>query len=75
MKGTAVSPRSMTIRTDTTNRAGIAKDFHRGLNFRVVWQDNTGETHFVIHNTASVSVKKMLEDQGVRYEDALIERI
>jgi hypothetical protein len=65
----------MTVRIDTTNRSGIAKDFRPGLDFYVVWQDGNGVMHSAIHNTATVSVKKMLENQGIKYEDAEIERL
>lgn len=75
MKGSTVSPRSMTVRTDTANLGGIAKPLRRGIDFRVLYQDRKGDLQLVFHNTATVSVKKMLEDQGVRYEDAEIEPI
>jgi hypothetical protein len=65
----------MTVRINTTNAGGVATPVHRGLNFRVQYRDADGKLQLVFHNTASVSVKKMLEDQGVRYEDAEIELI
>lgn len=64
----------MTLRTNTDNRGGIAKSFRSGLDFRVSWEKD-GVSYTVPHNTSTISVKKMLEDRGVKYEEARVERV
>lgn len=62
------------VRFDTTNRGGIAKDFRAGLDFKVTYIKDGEEITF-LHNTATVSVLAKLNELGIAFSDAHIEKL
>jgi hypothetical protein len=61
-----------TLKLDNRNLGGIAKEFRRGVNFRLVYMQD-GEVVEGIHNDADESVPALRKRLGLTPEELLCE--
>jgi hypothetical protein len=63
------------LNTPAVGKRTIATGFLRINLFAVVYADKDGNVQYLLHSTEKVSVKRILEAEGINLEDALVERL